>query len=69
MALMLSPDPMPVEVTAALPAAPADVAEAAVELAAGVVAAAGEVALDMVELMAYPFGAGSVDLSARRVKT
>jgi hypothetical protein len=54
MALMLSPEPMPVEVMAAL--------AAAVE-AAGV--AAGEVALDM----AYPFCAGSPNLSTHRVKT
>ena len=43
MAPMLSPDPMPVEVTSALPADAADVVAAEV--------AAGVVTLDMVELI------------------
>jgi hypothetical protein len=53
MALILSPDPMPVEVISAVPA---ELPELPVD-AADVVPVGGAVALDMVELMAmlFPF--------------
>jgi hypothetical protein len=52
MALILSPEPMPVDVTSEPPAVPAVVPLAAEELLAAGVVVAGAVVLEMVELMA-----------------